>query len=146
MPRREDIKKILLIGSGPIIIGQACEFDYSGTQACKALREEGYEVVLVNSNPATIMTDPSTADRTYIEPLTWEILEKVIEAERPDVLLPTLGWTNGAQPGDGSRTSRGARKVRRGNDRCQGRSNRQGRETRSVQVGDGKDRAGSLPR
>ncbi|MFT5528319.1 MAG: carbamoyl-phosphate synthase large subunit, partial [Pirellulaceae bacterium] len=91
MPRRTDIKKILLIGSGPIIIGQACEFDYSGTQACKALREEGYEVVLVNSNPATIMTDPSTAERTYIEPLTWEIVEKVIEKERPDALLPTLG-------------------------------------------------------
>ena len=78
MPRRDDIKKILLIGSGPIVIGQACEFDYSGTQACKALREEGYEVVLVNSNPATIMTDPGTADRTYIEPLTWEVVAKVI--------------------------------------------------------------------
>lgn len=95
MPRRTDIKKILLIGSGPIVIGQACEFDYSGTQACKALREEGYEVVLVNSNPATIMTDPQTADRTYIEPLTWEILEKVIERERPDALLPTLGGQTG---------------------------------------------------
>jgi carbamoyl-phosphate synthase large subunit len=91
MPRRDDIKRILIIGSGPIVIGQACEFDYSGTQACKALREEGYEVILVNSNPATIMTDPATADRTYIEPLTWEILAKVIEAERPDALLPTLG-------------------------------------------------------
>jgi carbamoyl-phosphate synthase large subunit len=91
MPRRDDIKKILLIGSGPIIIGQACEFDYSGTQACKALREEGYEVVLVNSNPATIMTDPETADRTYIEPLTPELVERVIERERPDVLLPTMG-------------------------------------------------------
>ncbi len=91
MPRRDDIKKILLIGSGPIVIGQACEFDYSGTQACKALREEGYEVVLVNSNPATIMTDPSIADATYIEPLTWEIVEKVIAKERPDALLPTLG-------------------------------------------------------
>lgn len=91
MPRRDDIKKILLIGSGPIVIGQACEFDYSGTQACKALREEGYEVVLVNSNPATIMTDPATADATYIEPLTWQIVEKVIAKERPDVLLPTLG-------------------------------------------------------
>ncbi len=95
MPRRDDIKKILLIGSGPIIIGQACEFDYSGTQACKALREEGYEVVLVNSNPATIMTDPGTADRTYIEPLTWEIVEKIIERERPDALLPTLGGQTG---------------------------------------------------
>jgi len=91
VPRRDDIKKILLIGSGPIVIGQACEFDYSGTQACKALREEGYEVVLVNSNPATIMTDPNMADRTYIEPLTWEIVAKVIEVERPDALLPTLG-------------------------------------------------------
>jgi len=91
VPRRDDLHKILLIGSGPIIIGQACEFDYSGTQACKALREEGYEVVLVNSNPATIMTDPGTADRTYIEPLTWEIVAKVIERERPDALLPTLG-------------------------------------------------------
>ncbi len=95
MPRRNDIHKILLIGSGPIIIGQACEFDYSGTQACKALREEGYEVVLVNSNPATIMTDPEMADRTYIEPLTWEIVAKVIEKERPDALLPTLGGQTG---------------------------------------------------
>ncbi|MEN6407799.1 MAG: carbamoyl-phosphate synthase large subunit [Thermoguttaceae bacterium] len=95
MPRRNDIRKILLIGSGPIIIGQACEFDYSGTQACKALREEGYEVVLVNSNPATIMTDPEMADRTYIEPLTWEMVEKVIAKERPDALLPTLGGQTG---------------------------------------------------
>ena len=91
MPRRADIHTILLIGSGPIVIGQACEFDYSGTQACKALREDGYRVVLVNSNPATIMTDPNTADRTYIEPLTWQMLEKVIEIERPDAVLPTLG-------------------------------------------------------
>ncbi|BAZ66298.1 carbamoyl phosphate synthetase large chain [Fischerella sp. NIES-4106] len=91
MPRRDDIKKILLLGSGPIVIGQACEFDYSGTQACKALREEGYEVVLVNSNPATIMTDPETADRTYIEPLTPELVAKVIAKERPNALLPTMG-------------------------------------------------------
>ncbi len=91
VPRRDDIHKILLIGSGPIIIGQACEFDYSGTQACKALREEGYEVVLVNSNPATIMTDPGTAERTYIEPLDWQIVEKIIAKENPDALLPTLG-------------------------------------------------------
>lgn len=91
MPRRNDLHKILLIGSGPIVIGQACEFDYSGTQACKALRDEGYEVVLVNSNPATIMTDPDTADRTYIEPLTPELVEKVIAQERPDALLPTMG-------------------------------------------------------
>ena len=78
MPRRDDIKKILLIGSGPIVIGQACEFDYSGTQACKALREEGYELVLVNSNPATIMTDPEIADRTYIEPLVWQVVERIL--------------------------------------------------------------------
>ncbi|MEB3182111.1 MAG: carbamoyl-phosphate synthase large subunit [Nostocaceae cyanobacterium] len=91
MPRRDDLRKILLLGSGPIVIGQACEFDYSGTQACKALREEGYEVVLVNSNPATIMTDPETANRTYIEPLTPELVEKVIAKERPDALLPTMG-------------------------------------------------------
>ena len=83
VPRRTDLKKILLIGSGPIIIGQACEFDYSGTQGCKALKEEGYEVILINSNPATIMTDPEFAHRTYIEPLTWEVVAKVIEAERP---------------------------------------------------------------
>src|SRR5262245_60599647 len=95
MPKRTDLRKILLIGSGPIIIGQACEFDYSGSQACKALREEGYEVVLVNSNPATIMTDPEMADRTYIEPVTWEVVAKIIEKERPDALLPTLGGQTG---------------------------------------------------
>ncbi len=95
MPKRTDIKKILLIGSGPIVIGQACEFDYSGTQACKSLREEGYEVVLVNSNPATIMTDPDMADRTYIEPIHWSIVAKIIEKERPDALLPTLGGQTG---------------------------------------------------
>jgi len=91
MPKRTDIKKILIIGSGPIVIGQACEFDYSGTQACKALREEGYEIVLVNSNPATIMTDPDLAQRTYIEPLTKEFVEAIIKRERPDALLPTVG-------------------------------------------------------
>ena len=91
MPRRDDLRTILLIGSGPIVIGQACEFDYSGTQACKSLRDDGYRVVLVNSNPATIMTDPETADRTYIEPLTWQALEKVIAEEKPDAVLPTLG-------------------------------------------------------
>jgi carbamoyl-phosphate synthase large subunit len=91
MPKRTDIKKILLIGSGPIIIGQACEFDYSGTQACKSLKEEGYEIILVNSNPATIMTDPEFADRTYIEPVTPEVVEKIIKRDRPDALLPTMG-------------------------------------------------------
>ena len=95
MPKRTDIKKILLIGSGPIVIGQACEFDYSGTQACKALREEGYEIILVNSNPATIMTDPETADKTYIEPLNVEFLEQIIVKERPDAILPTLGGQTG---------------------------------------------------
>src|SRR5436189_5512669 len=91
MPRRTDLKRVLIIGSGPIVIGQACEFDYSGSQACKALRAEGLEVVLVNSNPATIMTDPELADRTYVEPLTVEVLEAIIERERPDALLPTVG-------------------------------------------------------
>ncbi|MCH7600915.1 MAG: carbamoyl-phosphate synthase large subunit, partial [Myxococcales bacterium] len=91
MPKREDIKTIMVIGSGPIVIGQACEFDYSGTQACKALREEGYRVVLLNSNPATIMTDPETAERTYIEPMTVEVVDRIFEIEKPDVLLPTIG-------------------------------------------------------
>src|SRR5256886_12250546 len=91
MPRNNDLKKILLIGSGPIVIGQGCEFDYSGVQACKALREEGYEVVLVNSNPATIMTDPEFADRTYIEPITPEVIEAIMEREKPEAILPTLG-------------------------------------------------------
>ena len=98
MPKRTDIQSIMIIGAGPIIIGQACEFDYSGAQACKALREEGYRVILVNSNPATIMTDPGLADATYIEPITPEVVAKIIEKERPDALLPTLlrhgitGW------------------------------------------------------
>src|SRR5881409_3840175 len=91
MPRRSDLKHILLIGSGPIVIGQACEFDYSGTQACRVLRAEGFRVVLANSNPATIMTDPEFADRTYIEPLDVDVLAAIIEKERPDALLPTLG-------------------------------------------------------
>ena len=91
MPKRTDIKSILIIGAGPIIIGQACEFDYSGVQACKALREEGYKVILINSNPATIMTDPATADVTYIEPITWQTVEKIIAKERPDAILPTMG-------------------------------------------------------
>src|SRR6476620_6007373 len=91
MPRRDDLKKILLIGSGPIVIGQACEFDYSGTQGAKALRQEGYEVVLVNSNPATVMTDPEFANRPYVEPLEVSVLEAIIARERPQALLPTLG-------------------------------------------------------
>ena len=95
MPRRNDIRKVMIIGSGPIVIGQACEFDYSGTQACKALRSLGYEIVLVNSNPATIMTDPGTADVTYIEPLNLETVAQIIEKERPDALLPNLGGQTG---------------------------------------------------
>ena len=91
MAKRTDIHSILLIGAGPIIIGQACEFDYSGVQACKALREEGYKVILVNSNPATIMTDPDTADVIYIEPITWQTVAQIIEREKPDALLPTMG-------------------------------------------------------
>lgn len=91
MPKRTDLDSILIIGAGPIVIGQACEFDYSGAQACKALRQEGYKVILVNSNPATIMTDPDMADVTYIEPITWQVLERIIEKERPSAILPTMG-------------------------------------------------------
>ena len=95
MPRRNDIESILIVGAGPIVIGQACEFDYSGTQACKALKEEGYRVILVNSNPATIMTDPETADAIYIEPVKWPAVAQIIEKERPDALLPTMGGQTG---------------------------------------------------
>ena len=91
MPKRSDLNSILILGAGPIVIGQACEFDYSGAQACKALREEGFRVILVNSNPATIMTDPNTADVVYIEPITWRTVARIIEKERPDALLPTMG-------------------------------------------------------
>jgi carbamoyl-phosphate synthase large subunit len=119
MPKRTDLKSILIIGAGPIVIGQACEFDYSGTQACKALKEEGYRVVLVNSNPATIMTDPEFADVTYIEPLTLEFLEKIIAAERPSALLPTLGRADGAEPFDGAPQERDPGKIRCGDDRRQ---------------------------
>ena len=91
MPKRDDLKSILIIGAGPIVIGQACEFDYSGAQACKALKDEGYRVILVNSNPATIMTDPETADVTYIEPITWQVVERIIAKEKPEAILPTMG-------------------------------------------------------
>jgi carbamoyl-phosphate synthase large subunit len=91
MPKRTDLQSILIIGAGPIVIGQACEFDYSGVQACKALRQEGYRVILVNSNPATIMTDPEMADAVYIEPVNWQTVARIIERERPDALLPTMG-------------------------------------------------------
>lgn len=101
MPKRSDLHSILIIGAGPIIIGQACEFDYSGAQACKALREEGYKVILVNSNPATIMTDPETADVTYIEPITWQVVENIIAKERPDALFcqPWAGRRRRARSG-----------------------------------------------
>ena len=117
MPRRTDIRSILLIGSGPIVIGQACEFDYSGTQACKALKEEGYRVILINSNPATIMTDPDFADRTYIEPITLDVVEKVIECERPDALLPTMGGQTALEYGDRIGQTRRAGEVRCHTDR-----------------------------
>ena len=115
MPRRDDISKILLIGSGPIVIGQAAEFDYSGTQACKVLREEGYEVVLVNSNPATIMTDPEFADRTYVEPLTPEVVAAIIERERPDVVDVLVGEIRGDLDQQGHVAARGG--ICRGPDR-----------------------------
>ena len=99
MPKRNDIDSVLIIGAGPIVIGQACEFDYSGVQACKALKEEGYRVVLVNSNPATIMTDPDLADATYVEPITPEVVAKIIEREKPDALLPTMGGQTGLNTG-----------------------------------------------
>ena len=116
MPKRTDIKKILIIGSGPIVIGQACEFDYSGAQACKALRAEGYEVVLVNSNPATIMTDPELAHRTYIEPLTKEYRRGNYRPRTAGRVVAHRGRTDRAQPGRGSRGKRHARKIFRGND------------------------------
>ena len=117
MPKRTDIKSILIIGAGPIVIGQACEFDYSGTQACKALKEEGYRIVLVNSNPATIMTDPDLADATYIEPITPEIVAKIIEKERPDALLPTMGGQTALNTALSLRKHGRARQVRRRDDR-----------------------------
>ena len=124
MPRRTDLKRILVIGSGPIVIGQACEFDYSGTQACKALRAEGLEVVLVNSNPATIMTDPELADRTYVEPLTPEILAADHRDERPDALLPTVGGQTALNLAVALHESGHAREVQR-------RADRRERSTRS---------------
>ena len=140
VPKRTDIRKILLIGSGPIVIGQACEFDYSGTQACKALREEGFEVVLVNSNPATIMTDPEMADRTYVEPLTPEVLERIIAAERPAGAPADARRADRAQPRRRPRRARGARALRGGADRRQARGDPEGRGPRALQGGDAADR------
>ena len=127
MPKRTDIKSILIIGAGPIVIGQACEFDYSGAQACKALRAEGYRVILVNSNPATIMTDPGLADATYIEPITVEMVEKIIAKERPDALLPTMGGQTALNTVAEAGRGRRAGEIRLRADRRQGRGDRQGR-------------------
>ena len=118
MPKRTDIESVLIIGAGPIVIGQACEFDYSGAQACKALRDEGIRVILVNSNPATIMTDPEMADAIYIEPVNWTALERVIAKERPDALLPTMGGQTGLNLCAGPGQGRCAREIQSRIDRC----------------------------
>ena len=145
MPKRTDIHRILLIGSGPIVIGQGAEFDYSGTQAAKALREEGFEVILVNSNPATIMTDPEFADRTYIEPVTPEYVELVIAKERPDALLPTMGGQTALNVAmklaeNGVLEKYGVELI----GRCAG--DRDGRRQKALRRGDEADRAGGAAR
>ena len=140
MPKRTDIKSILIIGAGPIIIGQACEFDYSGTQACKALKAEGYRIILVNSNPATIMTDPDLADATYIEPITPEIVARIIEKERPDALLPTMGGQTALNTALSLNRMGVLGQIRRRDDRRQGRRHRQGRGPRAVPRRDEEDR------
>ena len=127
MPRRSDIESILIIGAGPIVIGQACEFDYSGAQACKALREEGYRVILVNSNPATIMTDPEIADAIYIEPIDWRTLERIIASEKPDAHPADHGRSDRAELCAGPGPGRGSEETRRGNDRRHSRGHRHGR-------------------
>lgn len=139
MPKRTDINSILIIGAGPIIIGQACEFDYSGTQACKALKDEGYRIILVNSNPATIMTDPELADATYVEPITPEVVAKIIEKERPDALLPTMGADRAQHRAGAGRYGR-ARKIRRRDDRRQARGDRDGRRPPALPRRDGPHR------
>src|SRR5437867_1216259 len=145
MPKRTDLRRILLLGSGPIVIGQAAEFDYSGTQAVKALKEEGYTVVLVNSNPATIMTDPELADRTYIEPVTPEWVRKVIERERPDALLPTMGGQTALNVAM-ALARRDPRAVRRRVDRGERPGYPDGRGPRGVRRGDAPHRAGDSGR
>ena len=141
MPKRTDIQSILIIGAGPIIIGQACEFDYSGAQACKALREEGYRVILVNSNPATIMTDPEMADVTYIEPITWQMVASIIERERPDALLPTMGGQTALNCALDLAREGVLDEVRRRADRRVEEGDRQGGGPREVQGGDDAHRA-----
>ena len=145
MPKRTDISTILIIGAGPIVIGQACEFDYSGTQACKALKAEGYRIVLVNSNPATIMTDPDLADATYIEPITPEIVARIIEKERNVLpggfaLLPTMGGQTALNCALSLRRMGALEQVRRRDDRRDRRGDRQGRGPRAVPRGDEQDR------
>ena len=142
MPKRTDLKSVLIIGAGPIIIGQACEFDYSGAQACKALREEGYKVILVNSNPATIMTDPATADVTYIEPITWQVVEKIIEKERPDAILPTMGGQTALNCALDLHKHGVLDKYKRRDDRRQRARDREGRGPPEVQGRDDQDRPG----
>ncbi len=141
MPRRTDIKSILIIGAGPIVIGQACEFDYSGTQACKALKEEGYRIVLVNSNPATIMTDPDVADATYIEPITPDFVAKIIEKERPDALLPTMGGQTALNTALSLERAGVLEKFGVEMIGARAAGDRQGRGPRAVPQGDGEDRA-----
>ncbi len=133
MPRRNDIHRILIVGSGPIVIGQACEFDYSGAQACKALRADGYEVVLINSNPATIMTDPNLADRTYVEPLSVEYAAEVIRRERPDALLSTVGGQTGLNLSVALAEAGVLDQLRRGTDRREDRLDQEGRRPAAVQ-------------
>ena len=133
MPKRTDIKKIMVIGSGPIVIGQAAEFDYAGTQACLALREEGYEVVLANSNPATIMTDTTIADKVYMEPLTPEYVARIIRYERPDAIVPGIGGQTGLNLAVALQKRRRAARVRRGDTRHQLREHRAGRGPREIQ-------------
>ncbi len=141
MPKRTDIDCILIIGAGPIVIGQACEFDYSGAQACKALREEGYRVVLVNSNPATIMTDPDMADSVYIEPVDWRAIERVIDRERPDALLPTMGGSDRPQYGPRSGARGRPRALRGGTGRRIPGRHRHRRRPRPFSQGHARDRA-----
>ena len=141
MPRRDDIQRILVIGSGPIVIGQACEFDYSGTQACKVLRADGFEVSLVNSNPATIMTDPGFADRTYIEPLTPDSVLQILEREKPDALLPTLGGQTGLNVSVALAESGRARSPRRADARRVARGDPNRRGSQPLQAGDARRRA-----
>ena len=143
MPRRTDIKSILIIGAGPIVIGQACEFDYSGTQACKALKEEGYRVILVNSNPATIMTDPELADATYIEPITPEVVAKIIAKERPDALLPTMGGQTALNTALSLRRMGVLERYNVEMIGADARRHRQGRGPRAVPRGDAEDRPGN---